>query len=209
MISFFHFRHYVLELCEASLDRLFLKDDDPQKYSGPMPSEIEVLQQLAEGLEYIHKEKVIHRDIKPENVLIWMNPVTREVVMKWSGFGLSKEVNERGTYSMSTIIGTLRWFAPEILKLLHVDEANKAAVEQRGTVKTDVFAEGLVFGCFLLEGLHLFGSSMQIPKNIIKNNPANLSSKPSSYFHDELINEFKTILIDANRNQGEKFTWTY
>jgi serine/threonine-protein kinase/endoribonuclease IRE1 len=146
-----------------------------------MPSEIEVLQQLAEGLEYIHKEKVIHRDIKPENVLIWMNPVTREVVMKWSGFGLSKEVNERGTCSISGIRGTYNWLAPEILKLFEEEEANETEThQQRETVKSDVFAEGLVFGYFLLEGLHLFGSRMQIPNNIIENNSVNRLSKSSS-----------------------------
>jgi serine/threonine protein kinase len=154
-----------------------LKDGDPRKYRGPMPQEIEVLHQLAIGLEYIHQMKVIHRNIKPENVLIWVNPITDQVLMKWSGFGLNKEVNERGTYSMSGIRGTYNWLAPEILKLLQVDEANKAAVKQRGTVKTDVFPEGLVFGYFLLKGLHLFGTPMQIQTNIIESAPVNLCGK--------------------------------
>jgi serine/threonine-protein kinase/endoribonuclease IRE1 len=58
-----------------------------------------------------------------------------------------------------------------------VDEANKAAVKQRGTVKTDVFPEGLVFGYFLLKGLHLFGTPMQIQTNIIESAPVNLCGK--------------------------------
>jgi serine/threonine protein kinase len=145
-----------------------------------MPPKIEVIQQLAEGLEYIHKKKLIHRDIKPENVLIWVNPITDQVLMKWSGFGLSKEVNERGTYSMSGIRGTYNWLAPETIKLLEEDEANETEAQQKGTIKSDVFAEGLVFGYFLLKGLHLFGSRMQIPINIIENNPVNLLSKSSS-----------------------------
>jgi serine/threonine protein kinase len=171
----------VLELCQASLDRLFLKDDDPQKYRGPVPAKIEVIQQLAGGLEYIHKKKLIHRNIKPQNALIWVNQLqTDQVLMKWSGFGLSKQVNERGTCSMSGIKGTLHWFAPEILKLLEVEEVSRSETQQRGTVKSDVFAEGLVFGYFLLEGFHLFGSRMQIETNIIENNPVNLLSKSSS-----------------------------
>jgi serine/threonine-protein kinase/endoribonuclease IRE1 len=154
-----------------------LKDEDPGKYRGQMPQEIEVLHQLAIGLEYIHQMKVIHRNIKPENVLIWVNPVTKEILMKWSGFGLSKGVNERGTYSMSGIRGTYNWLAPELLKLLQEDEANKAEIKQRGTVKSDVFAEGLVFGYFLLKGLHLFGTPMQIQTNIIESTPVNLCGK--------------------------------
>jgi serine/threonine-protein kinase/endoribonuclease IRE1 len=70
--------------------------------------------------------------------------------------------------------------APEILKLLEEDEANETEAQQRETVKSDVFAEGLVFGYFLLEGLHLFGSRMQIPNNIIENNSVNRLSKSSS-----------------------------
>jgi serine/threonine-protein kinase/endoribonuclease IRE1 len=145
-----------------------------------MPAKIEVIEQLAEGLEYIHQKKLIHRDIKPQNVLIWVNPITDQVLMKWSGFGLSKEVNERGTCSISGIKGTYNWLPPEILKLLEEEEANETEAQQKGTIKSDVFAEGLVFGYFLLEGLHLFGSRMQIPINIIENNPVNLLSKSSS-----------------------------
>jgi serine/threonine-protein kinase/endoribonuclease IRE1 len=154
-----------------------LKDDDPRKYRGQMPQEIEVLHQLAIGLEYIHQMKLIHRNIKPEHFLIWVNPVNKEVVMKWSGFESITEANERGTCSMSGIRGTTSWLAPEILKLLDDGEANETKVKQRGTFKSDVFAEGLVFGYFLLKGLHLFGSRMQIKTNIIKNESVNLFSK--------------------------------
>jgi serine/threonine-protein kinase/endoribonuclease IRE1 len=158
-----------------------LKDDHPQKYRGQMPQEIEVLHQLAIGLEYIHQMKLIHRNIKPGNVLIWVNPVNKEVVMKWSGFGLSKEANERGTCSMSGIRGTSSWFAPELLLQFLEEAANETEFQQRVTVKSDVFAEGLVFGYFLLEGLHLFGSRMRIQTNIIENNPVNLLSKSNSF----------------------------
>ncbi len=141
-----------------------------------MPAKIEVIKQLAEGLEYIHQMKLIHRDINPQNVLIWVNPSqTDQVLMKWGGFGLSKGVNERGTCSMSGIRGTYNWLAPETMRLLE-EEATKF-VQQRGTIQSDVFAEGLVFGYYLLGGTHLYGSRYQIQYNIIKNAPVNLPSK--------------------------------
>jgi serine/threonine protein kinase len=143
-----------------------------------MPPTFDVLNQLALGLEYIHKMKIIHRDIKPENVLIWVNPENGKVLMKWADFGLSKLVNERGTCSMSGVRGTLDWLAPELLKLLDDGETrNELEAKQRGTVKTDVFEEGLVFGYYLTGGLHPFGSPVQIVPNILENNPVNLSSK--------------------------------
>ncbi len=170
-----------------------------------MPPEIEVLHQLAIGLEYIHQMKLIHRNIKPEHFLIWVNPVnTKEVVMKWSGFESITEANERGTCSMSGIKGTSSWLAPEILKLLDDGEASGTEVKQRGTVKSDVFAEGLVFGYFMLKGLHLFGSRMQIKTNIIKNESVNLFSKSGFIAQAKLTSKKKTVLIDANRNPDEK-----
>ena len=95
-----------------------------------MPTTFDVLYQLAIGLEYIHKSGLIHRDIKHENVLIWVNPENGEVLMKWADFGLSKPVNERGTFTMSGVKGTELWFAPEIFKLQDDAAAN---AEEKGT----------------------------------------------------------------------------
>ena len=99
--------------------------------------------------------------------------------MKWADFGLSKPVNERGSCFMSGVRGTFDWLAPELLKILDNGDANKGEreAEQRGTIQTDVFAEGLVFGYYLTDGLHPFGSPVQIAANILTNKPVNLSSK--------------------------------
>jgi serine/threonine-protein kinase/endoribonuclease IRE1 len=182
-------RYFALELCEASLDKLFLQDDHQQKCRRRLPPREDVLYQLATGLEYIHKMGMTHRDIKPENVLIWVDSKDGQVIMKWADFGLSKKVNERGTYSMSTTIkGSENWFAPEVLKLfLQEDELTEGSEgsalspRQRGTVKSDVYAEGLVFGYFYLDGEHIFGNihskTKTISNNIMKNIPVNISSK--------------------------------
>jgi serine/threonine-protein kinase/endoribonuclease IRE1 len=169
---------FVLELCDASLDRLVLKENDPKKYSGPMSPETEVLLQLAKGLEYIHQRGLVHRNIKPQNVLISLNSTTQRVVMKWADFGFSKRVNERGSFTMGGVRGTYDYFAPEILKLLDEDSSTDNEDKERGTVQSDVFAEGLVFGYFLSGGIHPFGtSSHQIQINLRTNEPANLPGK--------------------------------
>lgn len=75
-------------MCQGSLDRLFLKNEDPKKYRGQMPPKIDVLFQLALGLQYVHHERLVHRDIKPQNVLIQVNPENGQVLMKWADYGL-------------------------------------------------------------------------------------------------------------------------
>ncbi|XP_046461710.1 serine/threonine-protein kinase/endoribonuclease ire-1-like [Daphnia pulex] len=183
------FRYYVLELCAASLDQCFLPDRDLRKYKGALPSDQEVLLQMAKGLQYIHSMNLVHRDIKPENMMI---SITQPVHIKLADFGLCKPVNQRGTFSISGIKGTQYWMAPEILALEDqpyskndVEGANKG----RGTMRSDIFALGLVFFTFLTNGLHLFGSKNLIISNVMrgKPNPANQSRLDQNHFAREII----------------------
>jgi serine/threonine protein kinase len=164
-----------LELCEASLDRIFLKTNHPRKYNGPnLPHHFTVFLQLAEGLEYIHSKNLIHRDIKPQNVLISIDS-TGQTTIKLADFGLSKSVNERGSYTMNSgVKGTNTWLAPELFENLMKNEETL----ERGTVKSDVFTLGLVFVYILLKGHHLYGSNdIAIINNIVANKQVNLKSK--------------------------------
>ena len=129
--------------------------------------------ELVLALDAIHSMGFIHRDLKPQNVLICVQSDRKDVTMKWADFGLSKPVNERGTYSMSGIRGTYNWLAPEILKI----KRDSGTPPPRGTVKSDVFAEGLVFGYYLLDGEHPYGQDIEIMLNIRNNNPVNLNGK--------------------------------
>jgi serine/threonine protein kinase len=142
-----------------------------------MPPEEEVCLQLAKGLAHIHEKRLIHRDIKPHNVLIWVDSTGGKVVMKWADFGLSKKVNERGTCSNSGVKGTYNWYSPEILKMMPEESDGKTTSRPRGTVKSDVFSAGLVFGYYLLGGDHPFGSEKNIEENIVNNKPVNMTSK--------------------------------
>ncbi|XP_046645722.1 putative ankyrin repeat protein RF_0381 isoform X2 [Daphnia pulicaria] len=176
------FKYFALELCKASLDQLFLDESNPKKYTGPsLPHHFTVLLQLASGLDHIHSKNLIHRDIKPENVLISVGSDDQKVTMKWADFGLSKPVNERGTFSMSGIKGTTNWMAPELLKGYSAGHRSNA-MPTRGTIKSDIFAEGLVFGYYLGKGVHPFGSNrLKIPSNIEKGKPVNMENiQPSS-----------------------------
>jgi serine/threonine protein kinase len=139
-----------MELCTTSLDRVFLENNDPNKYNGPMPSNDQaVLLQLANGLGYLHSLKILHGDIKPENILI--SSSGESVQMKWTGFGFRKSnLNDACSTSISqsaTRMGSRRWWAPETYK----DEANVSEIGE-------TFSAGCVFLYFLSKGLHPFAN---------------------------------------------------
>jgi serine/threonine-protein kinase/endoribonuclease IRE1 len=168
-------RYYALELCQLSLNQLFNGDEAQKNYQGKMPPEKEVCLQLAKGLAHIHEKGFIYWDIKPQNVFISIHPIDGgNVSMKWADFGLSSPLNDRGSFS-TTEHNTRpdNWLAPEILQMK--ENFNRTTpLRQEGTVKSDVFSTGLIFGYYLLNGRHPYGSQFNIPANIVNDTPVNL-----------------------------------
>jgi serine/threonine protein kinase len=164
----------VLQLCAGTL-----KDYCVKKYQGPMPRDIIVLYQIANGLHYIHSQNLVHRDVKPDNILISM---TTPVQMKLSDFGFVKKTSPQGSFSQSGVKGTEKWMALEILKLMENMDDNIIELPH-GTIKSDTFAAGCVFFFFLTRGKHPFGKSIQILVNILSNNPIEFNKHiQSKYF---------------------------
>lgn len=159
------FRYFAIELCSATL-----KEYGSGQYKGPIPSEGQGVYQMACGLDYIHSQKLIHRDIKPSNVLI---SGTKPVQLKWSDFGLSKAMDEPGTFTSNAPKGTYDWMAPEILR--DVMDSSKSGPglnpAAMATTFSDIFSAGCVFFFFLEPPLHPFGHEAQIPFNILEGNP--------------------------------------
>jgi WD40 repeat protein/serine/threonine protein kinase len=81
--------------------------------------------QVAEALEYAHKQGIKHRDIKPSNLLL----DTQGTV--WvTDFGLAKADDQQNLTHTGDILGTLRYMPPE-------------AFEGRSDVRSDVYSLGL------------------------------------------------------------------
>lgn len=157
-----------MELCVGDL-----RQQIEGKYEGALPSDRDVLYQIADGLDYIHSVELVHRDIKPENILI-----STEGKMKLSDFGLSKEMNQRHTFSLSGIAGSLYYMAPEFYKLFTTqnnssEETNMERI--RGASTIDIFSAGCVFFEFLTHGIHPFGKTATVLSNIERNDPVNIN----------------------------------
>lgn len=163
-------RFYFLELCNSSLDKCFLPENQYQ-YRGPMPLKEDVLLQLARGLNYIHSSGLSHRNIKPENALIKLldfqdyDGYRHRVQMKWGDCSLTAPLNRLGSDSIMEKVSkrTYIWMAPELLGT-EIDFKNEA----------DIYSQGLVFAYFLLGGVHPFGERLIILNNMLQNKPVKL-----------------------------------
>lgn len=101
--------------------------------------EIEAVQALvldiSKALDYAHKKGIIHRDIKPSNVLL--RPVHRlgEIIHEpvLTDFGIAKMVAAINQITVTEIVGTLDYIAPEQIQASsHVDH------------KADIYALGIM-----------------------------------------------------------------
>ena len=154
----FAYRYFILEQCAASLQGFFDQD-----YTGPMPSDVQVLYQLSRGLDYIHSKGLVYCKIKPENILI---SLTTPVVMKWADFGLTKLTDSSGSVGSAE---SLCWMAPEVLAKTNRNEICAYSKE------SDIFSAGCVYFYFLTKA-HPFGKKSEIKKNIMEGNPISFGS---------------------------------
>ncbi|KAI6106553.1 kinase-like domain-containing protein [Pisolithus croceorrhizus] len=88
---------------------------------------LEMLYQLANGLQYLHTSNVVHGDLKPGNVLIGDSG---ELVI--TDFGLSRILEVAG-FTTNNVHGTVRYFAPELC----IIESDRPS---RKTKEADVWA---------------------------------------------------------------------
>ncbi len=173
-----------MELCDASLEKAFLPDDDSKKYRGPLPNEIDFMLQLSLGLDYIHSKNLVHRDVKPDNILIHSSLSKKgQVLIKLSDFLLSKDTNNGQFVLMSSRYdqGTMYYFPPEVLsfydEMIRLSKETNDDITFRITLtnKIDIFASGIVFFKFLTNGKHPFGTEDEkIMVNLRRSQPVNL-----------------------------------
>ncbi|EFC47062.1 predicted protein, partial [Naegleria gruberi] len=63
----------------------------------------------------MHSQKIAHRDIKPDNILLTKN----KQMIKVCDFGFTRKDEKL----MNTVMGTMKYIAPEMLESKRYDEA--------------------------------------------------------------------------------------
>jgi len=85
-----------------------LEDLLRERGSMPLDEAIDILEQVADALDYAHEHHVIHRDIKPANVML--DNRNRVIV---TDFGIAKALTEGKLTATDSVIGTPYFMSPE------------------------------------------------------------------------------------------------
>ena len=125
--------------------------------SGALPraSTLELVQHIAEALDYAHSQGIVHRDIKPANIM-----VTAAGQPKIADFGIAR-LAQAETTMPGQVVGTPAYMSPEQL--------NGKAVDGR----SDLFSLGVI-AYWLLTGIKPFdGDTLtEICAQVVTKDPA-------------------------------------
>ncbi|CAD7702347.1 unnamed protein product [Ostreobium quekettii] len=99
----------------------------------PWPTTLNLLQQGAVGLEYVHSRQppLIHGDVKDKNFL-YLKIGDAKYDVKLADFGLTTELRDWTTMSLRGVKGTPLWQAPELFN------------GEPPSLQSDVFSFGLI-----------------------------------------------------------------
>jgi serine/threonine protein kinase len=96
-----------------------------------MSDRLTLIEQMLEGLAFIHSEGCMHRDIRPENVLVSSSPLQAVII----DFGCATFDKT----SKDHMKGTIRYLAPEVIALKHGAASN----DSKYNMSVDVWSLGL------------------------------------------------------------------
>ena len=75
-----------------------------------------IIYQIAQGVNYLHKFGIVHRDLKPDNIMIIPKTGDNDIIIKIMDFGFSKIVSNEE--KLMEGFGTLYYAAPELIQNL-------------------------------------------------------------------------------------------
>lgn len=89
---------------------------------------VDLMRQLISGVMEAHRNGIIHRDLKPQNILI-----TDSGILKIGDFGIAMVQSFAQVTESTTIMGSLHYLAPEIVR------------GEKATEQSDIYALGIIF----------------------------------------------------------------
>ncbi|XP_019070817.1 uncharacterized protein [Solanum lycopersicum] len=151
--------YLVMELMNKSL-ATYIKEHSCQRKKGPFSIQVavDIMLQIARGMEYLHSRKIYHGELNPSNVLLKPRNPSAESYFhaKVKGFGLTS-VKSSYKAADENSAESFIWYAPEILT---EKEKPESKCTYKYTEKADVYSYGMI--CFqLLTGKAPFDEHLQ------------------------------------------------
>lgn len=137
--------------------------------------------QVADALDYAHKQGILHRDIKPSNLLLDLHGVV------WvTDFGLAKTDDQENLTHTGDVLGTLRYMPPE-------------AFEGNNDARSDVYSLGLsMYELLALRPAYDERKREQLVKQVTTTDPPRLGALNKSIPRDLQTIVHKSIEKDPN-----------
>ena len=97
-----------------------------RRHGAPrLPAALKMAAEVARGMDYLHKRRVVHRDLKAANLLL-----DDAGCVKIADFGVARLLDTSGVMTAET--GTYRWMAPEVIE--HTPYTEKADIYSYGVL---------------------------------------------------------------------------
>ncbi|KAJ4956140.1 hypothetical protein NE237_012923 [Protea cynaroides] len=153
----------VMELMNKDLNSYIKELCGPRrKLPFSVPVAVDLMLQIARGMEYLHSHKIYHGDLNPYNILVRpRNSPDGHLHAKISGFGVNSIKNFTPRSSNQNEAPFI-WYAPEVLADQEQQGSNSSS---KYTEKADIYSFGMI--CFQLltgkvpfEDAHLQGDKM-------------------------------------------------
>lgn len=117
-----------------------LKDLSDENYQYTLNELLDVLIQIASGMEHAHSKGIIHRDIKPDNIKI-----IEDNTIKIMDFGIASMENKKdASTKRGALIGTLGYISPEQLYNSNLVD-NRSDIFSFGVMLYEMFTKKLPF----------------------------------------------------------------
>jgi serine/threonine protein kinase, bacterial len=102
-----------MDFVEGTDASRLVRDNNPGGL--PLPETLDIIDAVADALDFAHQQRLIHRDVKPANILLTASGATRRRILL-ADFGIARTADDiSGLTATNMALGTISYAAPEQL----------------------------------------------------------------------------------------------
>jgi serine/threonine protein kinase len=167
--------YIVMDLADCTLNERVRQCKEQGLPGLPLDEMLRYVREAAEGLDYLHAERLHHRDVKPANLLLQQGHI------KVADFGLARPLQTQVMVVDATVAGTAAYMAPEVWEnkvSRHSDQWSLAVTYAELRLARRLFkgTNLLSLGCEICQGLPdlspLPAAEQQVLHKALAPNPA-------------------------------------